>query len=1250
MKYLLENLSPRRFNQLCQSLLSKSFPLAQCRPVSQLDDRRHIRTIGDDRDQTQRVAYQLKYARNPLTPDQPHKSIINQLRTEIPLLSSKINAEHTTYILLTNVPAQLALQDASIAKLKRIISEHVSVPTQCWWRDDIERLLDAHWKLKWAFPEVFGNTEILRIIAHQHLTTDFRRPTQALRKAIRDQFNYDKEARFQQLDLQNELLDLFIDVPVDVRDHDRGIDALRWRHTKLSKVPRHRKSLSLHHSTKTGAATLLLDALAQEEHPRIVIEGAPGQGKSTIVQYICQVHRQRILGEGATDRRIPKDHRNSPIKLPFKVYCRDLAVWLSGGNPFITDSDRKVTAPAHRTIETFLCAQITYHSRGLPFEVSDLHAIARVFAILVVFDGLDEIANMGERAKVVEEIARGVPRLQDSSLSLQTVVTSRPAAFPNSPGFKPDEFLYLQLRPIDKPTIIGYAEKWIRARKLSDRASMDVRKILSEKLDEPHLRDLAGNPMQLSILINLIHRQGASLPDKRTDLYEKYMDVFCDRETDKSDIMRERRGLLMDLHAYLAWMLHSEAQVNKTGGRIESERLRETIKTYLEKHGHGTELLDSLFLGVVERVVAIVSRLEGSYEFEVQPLREYFAARYLYDTVTPSTAQDVNKGSLPERFEVLAQDFFWQNVTRFYAGCYSRGELPSLVRSLLLLDSNERFMGSRYVQSLAINLLTDYTFSQYPIVIGEMLEYLLNMKQFRTVVVSQGDWPRADALYLPKDNGREELVKQCFACAVEADEDEYVEVLFDIIAANTEMNDRRYEWWACLREIDDSQRRTRWIANGLRLSVIQTEDSAKVDALIAEEAGEYRERVLRMGVGGGWEFIRSNETHLSAALDAVLDSVHEMTIYRLPNPLQYFAMALSSDLYSLAFQNMSEDPLGVVLKRDFGLGEVGEYDCAHECDGDVWRRLREFLRGYRKLCDAVPLKVWATSLEPWTELTELGRSLYGDRWVFDVLASSGSGIVSKGERCEDASEVHDRYVAVVRRARHARMRAGQWRWWLSQLVGAKWQREIAFLLLLLFRWAGRSVLLRLKAEIEGRLRELDSEWWGNLIAALGGVGWSRQRTRAILVAGDELGQGMSERMAVCLWGRAADKARVHLFERHLNQYRGEDAEVLRFSQDVALWGLVGAEMGGWERLLSGISDRHLMGVGSTVAARSWWYFIGRKELPLSACEEIMENSNGYPIGLVGWAERVCRTDIARRRLVPVSKVAERGKWFEATIV
>jgi hypothetical protein len=336
----------------------------------------------------------------------------------------------------------------------------------------------------------------------------------------------------------------------------------------------------------------------------------------------------------------------------------------------------------------------------------------------------------------VEEIDKGISRLGEVALSMQVIVTSRPAAFANSPGLPEDRFHYFHLESISRELINEYAERWLRARRLYGRESSEVRSILKEKLDQPHLRDLARNPMQLAILLSLIHTRGSSLPDKRTSLYDSYIDLFFGREAEKNAVVREHRDLLIDLHRYLAWILHSEAEGGHHRGSINVERLQKLLHDYLSAEGHDVGLVDKLFHGMIERVVALVSRVEGTFEFEVQPLREYFAARYLYETAPYSPPGDEKRGTKPDRFDVIARNFYWLNVTRFYAGCFSKGELPALVDRLQELSRDKQFRRLSHPRILAGILLSDWVFAQHPRSVREVVELVLDGMGVRYVVNS----------------------------------------------------------------------------------------------------------------------------------------------------------------------------------------------------------------------------------------------------------------------------------------------------------------------------------------------------------------------------------------------------------------------------------------------------------------------------------------------------------------------------------
>ena len=163
---------------------------------------------------------------------------------------------------------------------------------------------------------------------------------------------------------------------------------------------------------------------------------------------------------------------------------------------------------------------------------------------VVVLDGLDEVADIDLRTRVVEEIEVGIQRLDAVAESLQVLVTTRPAAFANSPGFSSDRFLHLELVHMDFGQVSQYTDRWVQARRLGEKDATEVRDILRARLTEPHFRELARNPMQLAILLSLIHTRGASLPDKRTALYAAYMELFFNREAEKSEVVRRHRELL----------------------------------------------------------------------------------------------------------------------------------------------------------------------------------------------------------------------------------------------------------------------------------------------------------------------------------------------------------------------------------------------------------------------------------------------------------------------------------------------------------------------------------------------------------------------------------------------------------------------------------------------------------------------------------------------------------------------------------
>ena len=244
------------------------------------------------------------------------------------------------------------------------------------------------------------------------------------------------------------------------------------------------------------------------------------------------------------------------------------------------------------------------------------------------------------------------------------------------------------------------------------------------------------------------------------------MDLFFNREAEKSLIVRNHRDLLIDIHRYLAWLLHSQAEKGNARPSVRQERLQQMVADYLAREGHDPALAKELFTGMVERVVALVSRVEGTFEFEVQPLREYFAACHLYYTAPQSSPGKEMPDSKPDRFDAIARNFYWLNVTRFYAGCYSKGELPSLVERLQELTSAPGFNVISHPRMLAATLLGDWVFTQNPRSVQQVVELTLQKESLRYVLApfeNRRIRPGVqNPLVLPPRCGRDELIKRCF--------------------------------------------------------------------------------------------------------------------------------------------------------------------------------------------------------------------------------------------------------------------------------------------------------------------------------------------------------------------------------------------------------------------------------------------------------------------------------------------------------
>ena len=191
------------------------------------------------------------------------------------------------------------------------------------------------------------------------------------------------------------------------------------------------------------------------------------------------------------------------------------------------------------------------------------------------------------------------------------IVTTRPNVSalpePNAQWFES-----ITLLKLDHELRLNYLRKWCVARGIVKRARRELIHSFDARTAEPHIAQLVENPMQLTILLYLLHLQGHSVPDKRTPLYDDYMKTFLNREAEKSVSVRDNREYLEEVTAYLGWHLQGLAEKEGGNGRLTTTDLKAEIFRYLTAVQKDTGLVEALFTDVTDRVWALASKAQGA--------------------------------------------------------------------------------------------------------------------------------------------------------------------------------------------------------------------------------------------------------------------------------------------------------------------------------------------------------------------------------------------------------------------------------------------------------------------------------------------------------------------------------------------------------------------------------------------------------------------------------------------------------------
>jgi hypothetical protein len=692
-KYLYERLGDHDFQQLVAALLASQFPNFIPMALRQADGGRDgLRKVEAGKV----LIYQVKWSTSGKEKD-PVTWLDDVVRSESKNLCRLAKEGVRRYMLVTNVASTAKPNSGTFDRLNTKLEEHAKAfgydEMSCVWREALNPWVDnAPEATKWAYADMLAGWDLIRyLMAEQAGAAKDKGLRDLVRKVAATQWGEDERVKFSQSEVDREkVVDLFVDVTAD---RVRTIVPAGYDIPPVVTVG--------------GAAEYLLGSIA----PFSLVRGAPGQGKSTLGQYVCQAHRSSFVPEDLrpTSKSLPSlANPRFPLRCDLSEYAR----WLSGVDVWDPSEDNKRAKKTKRsgvraTLEWFLADLMSHDSGGIKVTAADVQDLFTRVPSLVVLDGLDEVGSPTIRARVVKAIDQFSGRGKSYEAPPKVLVTTRPSAG-ELPEPSATMFEVLALNPLTTDQRDDYLRKWCAVRGIHGKDGRALRNSFKDKSQEPYIEELAGNPMQLTILLDLLHRQGAATPAVRTDLYDQYVELLLAREANKHpDTVKKYREELLEIIPFLGWYLHAHSEESQINGRMTVAELKEAMRHFQRAYGNPESIVDELFGGVSDRLWALTSKIEDTYEFEVLSLREYFAARFLYRNAGEDNPAFDSTVVLRE----LLRRSYWLNTARFYGG-NAKGNAIYIVAAGI---ENELGDGSNSTAFIAAwTLLTDGVFQRRP--------------------------------------------------------------------------------------------------------------------------------------------------------------------------------------------------------------------------------------------------------------------------------------------------------------------------------------------------------------------------------------------------------------------------------------------------------------------------------------------------------------------------------------------------------
>lgn len=356
-----------------------------------------------------------------------------------------------------------------------------------------------------------------------------------------------------------------------------------------------------------GEPVPLLNVL--KKHSGVIVLGDPGAGKTTFVKYLAL---RLARGEGA---KVGLDDY-LPILLPLAAFANAL-------------QSRDIP------LDDFIAEYFEGIGANLP--ISDMLSEAlKTGRALILLDGLDEVRDLNMRNTVIERVMDfyAFHRRQGNKFVLTSRVVGYRAVRPSA-----EDLIECTIVDFEDDEIEEFIAQWTAALETQAQghtviatadAETERRELLDAINHNPGVRQLASTPLLLTILA-LMKRQGVSLPERRVQLYDQYVNTLLSTWNRARSLSGRAPGRDIDeiqtvrILAPLALWMH---EISPGVGLVGREDMRRKLEELFLERGDSSphQAARQFMQDVREHAALLLERGPGEYGFIHLTFEEYLAA------------------------------------------------------------------------------------------------------------------------------------------------------------------------------------------------------------------------------------------------------------------------------------------------------------------------------------------------------------------------------------------------------------------------------------------------------------------------------------------------------------------------------------------------------------------------------------------------------------------------------------------------